>query len=351
MTTPLPKFKGYKKYADANDYRGITVCTIFSKILEYCILDHVSFLHTSDRQFGFKKGVSCTHSIHMVRKVINYFVKNKSTVNVGVFDLRKAFDKVNIYALLKVLLIRKVNFSIVNMLENWFLKSKSIIKWNNALSNVVLLESGVRQGGILSPLLFTVYVDSILHSLSMSNLGCYINFVCHNSFMYADDLLLLSPSVTRLQELFHFCEQKFSALDLPINVNKCQCIRIGSRYKTNCAKIVGQGKEIDWVDKIRYLGVDIVQGSKFVLCFSEAKRKFFYTANTILGNLGNRSPVVLLHLIMAQALRHLTYGLTAVVLSKAEINNLSFAYNSVFSKVFKITEANSIAHCQYFQVT
>ena len=57
---------------------------------------------------------------------------------------------------------------------------------------------GVRQGGILSPSLFAVYVDKLLDKLILSGLGCFISGVCFNSLMYAGDIILLSISVCDL---------------------------------------------------------------------------------------------------------------------------------------------------------
>src|SRR5579872_7508039 len=100
VTTPIPKFKGIKKSLTAGDYRGITICPIISKIFERCVLNNLNNLKTSNRQFGFKEKVGCLNSINTVRKVINFFNNKKSTINLGVIDLKQAFDKVNVYGLL-----------------------------------------------------------------------------------------------------------------------------------------------------------------------------------------------------------------------------------------------------------
>ena len=55
ITTPIPKFKGNKKDVTADDYRGITICPIISEIFQYCIVNHLGHIKTSERQFGFKK--------------------------------------------------------------------------------------------------------------------------------------------------------------------------------------------------------------------------------------------------------------------------------------------------------
>ena len=110
--------------------------------------------------------------------------------------------------------------NIVEVLKQWFLVSSARVKWNGVLSEPVSLLSGVRQGGILSPLLFSAYVDIVLAELEKSSRGCFINKRCFNSFMYADDLILLSISVVDLQALLSLSVEIFGTLDLQINAKK-----------------------------------------------------------------------------------------------------------------------------------
>ena len=132
---------------------------------------------------------------------------------------------------------RNVNIGIINILENWFAKNSTTVKWNNVTSTRVPLLSGVKQGGVLSPILFTLFVDNVLELLEESKLGFFINYTCYNSFMYADDIMLMSLSVTDLQQMLNICSDVFNDLDLPINASKCHCLRIGPRFKTPCASL------------------------------------------------------------------------------------------------------------------
>ena len=93
---PIPKPKEcYSKSLTCDDFRGIAISPIISKVLEYCILDRFgSYFETADNQFGFKKGIECSFAIRVVRNVVEKFTKGGSTSNICAIDLSKAFDKV-----------------------------------------------------------------------------------------------------------------------------------------------------------------------------------------------------------------------------------------------------------------
>ena len=86
------------------------------------------------------------------------------------------------------------------------------------------LTRGIRQGGVLSPYLFAVYVDDLIASVEHTHFGCFYKSTCISIVMYADDILLLSPSVTALQDLLHVCENVLNFLDLYINPKKSVCM-------------------------------------------------------------------------------------------------------------------------------
>ena len=75
--------------------------------------------------------------------------------------------------------------------------------------------------------------------------------MCFSIFLYADDILLLAPSITALQKLVNVCEYELHLLDLAINSKKSVCTRIGSRWDAECGAIVTlDGNQIQWVDKV-----------------------------------------------------------------------------------------------------
>ena len=70
----------------------------------------------------------------------------------------------------------------------------------------------VRQGGVLSPVLFAIFIDSVVDKVKSTGLGCYYFSVCVSIFLYAD-ILLIAPSVDT-------CEKELTCLDMQINTKK-----------------------------------------------------------------------------------------------------------------------------------
>ena len=110
-----------------DNFRGITLSPIISKVFEHCIvLLYGDYFRTSHRQFGFKKETGCTQAIYCVRKVVDFYTENDSNVNICWMDISKAFDRLNKYQLFLKLMNRNVPYFLICVLLNWFNKSYSI---------------------------------------------------------------------------------------------------------------------------------------------------------------------------------------------------------------------------------
>ena len=94
------------------------------------------------------------------------------------------------------------------------------VKWGNITSQFFKISNGVRQGGILSPRFFNVYVNDLSDRLNKLNIGCILGDLILNHLMYADDLVLISPSTYGLENLLEVCENYGIEFDIKFNSNK-----------------------------------------------------------------------------------------------------------------------------------
>ena len=137
-----------------------------SKVFEYVILAKFTHLFDTDSlQFSFRHGVGCGDALFTVKSVINHFTSNGCTVNVAALDISKAFDRISQYALFSKLIERNFPVQLINMFTSWHSKSFVKVKWKDKTSESFQVKAGVRQGGVLSPFLFAIYIEDIIKEL------------------------------------------------------------------------------------------------------------------------------------------------------------------------------------------
>jgi hypothetical protein len=350
-TIPLLKGTntGMSKSLTANDFRGISISPALSKVFEHCILvKYKTFFDSSDNQFGFKKSSSCSHAIYSVRQSIDHFTSSGTTVSLCALDLSKAFDKINHFCLFNKLMDRVVPTVLLNVMEHWFQIYVTCVRFGSAVSSFVSLDSGVRQGGVLSPLLFAIYVDDVIRKIENSEFCCKIRFTCVSLIMYADDLLILSPSVTLLQHMVLIVEEEFKQIEMSINPMKSVCIRFGPRYDSLCADITtNNGDTIPWVNSCQYLGIVMSSSRVFKCAFDNVKKSFYKSFNAIFGKIGRfASAEVVIHLLKSKCFPVILYGLNACPVNVTDNNSFEFVIFRTLAKVFKTYSKETIGECR-----
>ena len=134
------------------------------------------------------------------------------------------------------------------------------------------IQAGVRQGGILSPIFYCVYVDEIIEILSAAGIGCHVRDLFLSILLYADDMCLVAPSLRGLQKLLHLVESYCHDWDILLNPKKSKNMQFGKKL-TNLPSLILDGKSLEWVDKWAYLGVTLHLHKNFNCCIAK-KLKF-----------------------------------------------------------------------------
>jgi hypothetical protein len=349
FTVPIPKCNSVLKAMSTNDFRGISISPIISKLFEAAVSDKFcDYFSTSDSQFGFKKQLSCSHVIYSVRNVVDQYIAHGSTVNICSLDLSKAFDTMNHYVLLTKLARRNLPLALLNILELWFTISQTCVKWEGCFSHFFPLTAGVRQGGVLSPVLFAIFIDDLVDVVRRTNVGCYISHICCAIFLYADDILLLAPSITGLQLLLSACESYLRDIDMNINVNKSHCIRFGPRFNRACEKLtLSNGCMLEWTTSCKYLGVCLESSFVFRVSFDAVKCQFFRSFNAIYSKVGRiASEEVIVSLLSQKCIPILLYGTESCPILSRHKQSFEFSITKIFMKIFKTRSSLIVKHCQ-----
>lgn len=163
-----------KNVNDLNNIRPITVSDTISSIYEKVIIKEIEKTHKdSDKQYGFKKKNSCNHAIFTVKETIAEHVKKGKNVYACSIDASKAFDKVNRWILFKKL-ITLTHPQVWKSLKNYYDNSMAIVQNSNSISSLFRTTIGVKQGGPLSPKLFSIYMEDLIEELERSKCGTEI---------------------------------------------------------------------------------------------------------------------------------------------------------------------------------
>jgi len=130
IIVPLVKDR-HDDCGNLDNYRGITVSSIISKVFELCVCDKFGeFLSSHALQFGYKKNTGCQNAVFTLQKTVNYFTQRGSTVFVSCLDASKAFDRISHVKLFEKLIKRQVPSCLICVLCNWYSKLYSCVRWN-----------------------------------------------------------------------------------------------------------------------------------------------------------------------------------------------------------------------------
>ena len=180
---PIPK--GSKASLTSSDkYCSIDISSVIGKILDHVIIHRLSdCLKTSDYQFGFKSKSFTVLCSTMVNETTQYYIeKGSKRIYLLLLDVTKAFDKVLYKVLFDIPLKKNVCPRIVNLLYYMYSNQLCHVKWGDETSASFSISNSVKQGGVISPLLFSLYIDELFLLLKQSGLGCQVGLTYAGAF-------------------------------------------------------------------------------------------------------------------------------------------------------------------------
>ena len=302
-TTIIPLLKDKMgDISDVNNYRPIAIATVTSKLIENIILhNYCDCLATSDNQFSYKKEHSTDMAIFCLKETVNIYRRYSSPLFVCFLDASKAFDKLNHWALFAKLIERNMPLFIVKLMLFWYSNQSIRVLWHDVRSHTFKTSNGVKQGGILSPLLFNVYMNELSCILNKSGVGCHINNNIVNHIMYADDMCLIAPCATAVQKLLDICYKYASTHDIVYNTKKSVCMLINSnKFNLRTSPTIKLGDtRLSYVSSYKYLGCLITDELSDNGDIKKTLRGIYARANVLIRKFSNCSTRVKKQLFQA----------------------------------------------------
>ena len=159
----------------SNKYTEISLCNALCKLIDLIIIEKCDgYLYTSELQFAYKRDRSTMLCTAVFKETESHFLENGSNVYACLLDASSAFDRVHYGKLLDVLMKRNMPAVFIRLLLDSYLNQRICAAWGACKSYFFQATNGVKQGSIISPILFTVCVDELIARLQASGLGCNI---------------------------------------------------------------------------------------------------------------------------------------------------------------------------------
>ena len=259
MISPIHK-KGSKINPD--NYRGISLISCLAKFFLTILNQRLTKFALerkilSKAQFGFTPGYRTSDALLILHNLIEYYCKKNKEKIFGCFvDFHKAFDSIPRYTLFQKLLNNNITGNFYNILINLYTEDKACVKIGNNISNPFVINQGVKQGCILSPTLFNIFLSDL--EINFEDLNAepleYSQGEKLSCIMWADDLLLLSKSQIGLQNMLHKLKIYTDNNGLSVNIEKTKVMifnKTGRHMRRNFK--LGEVK-LETTRKYKYLG-------------------------------------------------------------------------------------------------
>ncbi|XP_061718277.1 uncharacterized protein LOC133525883 [Cydia pomonella] len=267
-----------------------------------------------------------------LKSTVQYYTSRDTPVSACFLDLSKAFDLVS-YDILWQKLTNETSVpeDLIEILKFWYGNQINSVRWAGVHSGEYRLECGVRQGGLSSPRLFNLYVNQLMDELNNAYVGCSVDGKSINNISYADDMVLLSPSMSALQELLDICDRYSVRHGLRYNGKKSEVLvfKAGRKsYKTVPPVTLG-GEPLRVTKTFKYLGHWVTEDLKDDLDIERERRALAVRGNMLARRFARCNKDVKKTLFKAFCQSFYTCSLWASYTQRA-YNALRIQYNNVF---------------------
>ena len=317
-----------------SNYRPITLGPTFSQLFEYLLYNKFGvFLESDHLQFGFKRKHSAAHAVFVLKSCLEYYTNHGSNTLVAFLDCSKAFDTVSHYGIFLKLMKRGVPLCFLNIIIFLYLNMKSRCQWRGTFSEYFDVLTGTKQGGVISPRIFTLYMDDLIDRLKKRGIGCHLIDLFVACLFYADDLCLIAPTRSAMQEMLNLCQEYCSEFCLTFNVKKSKVLFFGKTSNQICDLML-DGKPLEFVNQWKYLGVTVTAGPSLSFSARPALASFYRAVNSILSVLRKPDELVLMNLLYSNCVPILSYGAEVVEFSNSDMRDCNTAINDAIRKIY-----------------
>ena len=260
----VPLYKGKGDVYECGNSRGISLLVIIGKVFGRVLINRIKDKTESviaEIQGGFRRGRGCTDQTFVVRQICEKYVKKGKDVYFAFLDLEKAYDRVDREAMWKVLELYGVEGRLLSAVKSMYADSRACVRVGSDRSEWFTVKVGLRQGCVMSPWLFNLYIDGVVREVNARVGGRGLKLVDRegndwemNQLLFADDTVVMADSEEKLCQLVsefgRVCEKR----KLRVNVGKSKVMRCTRNEGSARLNVLLNGEALEEVDQFKYLG-------------------------------------------------------------------------------------------------
>lgn len=260
LIVPVPK-KG--DLCDIKNYRPISLTEPLRKLFEHCMLRMVNQNAgpTSLTQGGFRTNHCCNDMIVVLHDILK---SKKGKLHVAFLDIRAAYDSVDRRILWRRCRNRGLSTDSILMLRELFDHNSGQVVVGGRRSEPFHIEAGVLQGSVLSPCLYSLFIDDLAKTLQ-SHPKIEIGNAKINCTMYADDIALFAETQEELQTLLNVCADHARQNRYRFNAAKCEVIT-----DLQCVFKI-DNDTLPHCSSFKYLGVELNRSGIDIKAFTDRR--------------------------------------------------------------------------------
>ena len=207
----VPLYKGKGDVYECSSFRGISLLSVVRKVYGRVTIDRIKDKTENviaEVQGGFRRGRGCTDQIFTVRQICEKYLGKGKDVYFAFLDLEKAYDRVDRDAMWNVLRLYGIGSRLLRGVKSLYVGSKACVRVGNEVSEWFPVRVGLRQGCVMSPWLFNLYIDGVVREVNARVLGRGLKLVDGtdnewelNQLLFADDTVVVADSERKLCQL------------------------------------------------------------------------------------------------------------------------------------------------------
>ena len=256
---PIPKSPKNDPRIPLN-HRGISLLSTVYKIYSGVLNNRLNkFIESNellvDEQNGFRRNRACIDHIFVLSSVVRARIENDQQTFVCFVDFRKAFDCVHRDLMEYKLLLAGIGGKLYNGIKSLYNSPVACIQVNELRTGWFPTPFGVKQGDLLSPSLFALFINDLAQEIKQADLGIPIDDFNLSILLYADDIVLMAENEAKLQKMLDIMVVWCSRWRLDINSEKTQIVHFRRNYELQSNYPFSfQSVHLKYTHSYKYLG-------------------------------------------------------------------------------------------------